>query len=464
MMISSYRQALEYLNGFDDPYLAALRDHGKQTWGLAKIRLLLERLGNPQLAYPTVHVAGTKGKGSTCAMIAQSLIESGLKTGLYTSPHLEDWRERIQVNCELIPYQDVTEVANDICRFTETIPGLSTFEVTTAMALFYFARKGVNVAVIEVGLGGRLDATTVVEPLVSVITNISLDHTQLLGNTLAEIAAEKAAIIKHRTVVVSAPQPPEAERVIVEQAAKMESSLILVGQDWHYTLDERTLSGLHITIREREGAQHTLNVKLPGDFQAENAATAYAALVELRAAGLPITDDDMQAGLAHVQWPGRFEVLQQDPLILLDSAHNPYSVGRLLTNLKAVAGSQKFIFVFGCMADKDIDSMVKELLPSAQQIIFTQAHNVRAALADELLNRARRITNDVTHTGEPATHNLTLTAIPDVQTAVRRAIANLRAGVALCVTGSLAVVGEARTYLLQTDALEKVGSGSDAQK
>src|SRR5574341_806749 len=271
----TYQQAFDYVHSFDDPYQAAIRDHGKQTWGLAGIRDLLARIGDPHRACPVIHVAGTKGKGSTAAFIAQGLIESGLKTGLYTSPHLEDWRERIQINRQLISEDAVAALVEDIQSHADAVPGLSAFEVTTALAFWRFAREGCDAAVIEVGLGGRLDATNVLEPLVAVITSISLDHTQLLGNTVAEIAAEKAAIIKPGVSVVSAPQTPEALSVIAGRATETGSRLTLVGRDWQAQRLSHNLSGSRALIGP-VGKLKEHQIGLAGHFQIENAATALA--------------------------------------------------------------------------------------------------------------------------------------------------------------------------------------------
>ncbi len=449
----SYQQALAYIHSFDDPYLAAIRDHGKQTWGLDGIRAMLDEIDNPHLAYPTLHVAGTKGKGSTCAFIAQALMASGLKTGLYTSPHLQDWRERIQINRTLIEEEALARLVEDAQPFLDGRP-LSAFEVTTALAFWHFAREGCDAAVIEVGLGGRLDATSVVEPIVAVITSLSLDHIQFLGDTLAQIAAEKAAIVKRSVPVVSAPQAAEAQTVIEEQATRMNSRLTLVGRDWHFEPICQTWQGSEALIGDgARTARYT--VGLPGTFQIENAAVALAALREARREGMPITEEGEAAGLANVEWPARLEVVAEHPRIVLDGAHNPYSIARLIESLGELrhdeaARGERLHIIFGCMSDKDVDGMLKALLPAAQRVIFTHADHPRAAEAADLLMRAEQIVTDARLVGAEWASQLGLSATGSTAEAIRGAQAGLRSHDTLCITGSLSIAGEARTLIKTT--------------
>lgn len=450
----TYQQALDYIHTFDDPYLAALRDHGKQTWGLEGVRALLARLGNPQRTYPILHVAGTKGKGSTCAFMAWGLMESGLKTGLYISPHLQDWRERIQVNGQPIGEDALARLVEDAQPYLEGLP-LSTFEVTTALALWHFAREHCDAAVVEVGLGGRLDATSVVEPIVAVITSLSLDHTQLLGNTLTEIAAEKAAIIKPGTPTVSAPQEAEAWAVIEARAREQGSRLVQVGRDWRYEIVQATWEGTEARIGA-DGAMQRYHIGLPGLFQVENATVALAALHEAARAGLPVTEAGCVTGLAKAVWPGRLERISHHPTVVLDGAHNPYSVRRLLESLKALLGDVRPTFVFGCMADKDAKGMLEALLPVARRVILTQADTGRAASPANLLTCAVEVVDRAREAGATWLADLALMTAPTVAEALRVALATLTAGDVLCVTGSLAVVGEARTVLVRAKTKQEI--------
>lgn len=444
-MTLTYDEALEAIHRFDDPYQRALRDHGKQTWGLRGIQALLEKIGDPQAAYPTIHIAGTKGKGSTAAFIAQGLIESGLKTGLYTSPHLQDWRERIQVDRELIPREALAALVEDLLPHTDDMP-LTAFEITTALAFWHFAREGCDAAVIEVGLGGRLDATNVITPLVSVITHISLDHTQLLGSTLPSITYEKAAIIKPGMPVVSAPQEGPAARLIEKTAEQEHSPLVRVGKDWWFKPVEMDWDG---TLAQMGTGDFKLPVEisLPGPFQVENAAVALAALNAAGQQGLPVTRPGRLDGLANTSWPGRLEVVRRDPHVILDSAHNVHSITQLVEALRALSTPEQAqgrrTFVFGCMADKDVEGMLRVLLSAAHRVILTRAEHARAASVDELLALASEISKNMP---------VELESAATTAEAVQLGLDKLAENDLLCITGSLSIAGEARDVLVDGSA------------
>lgn len=450
-MALTYEQALAYISSFDDPYLAAIRDHGKQTWGLDHIRARLRELGDPHLAYPTIHVAGTKGKGSTAAFITQALIESGLRTGLYVSPHLEDWRERISINREIISQAELALLVEDYQQVPTDQQGLSAFEVTTALAFWHFARQGCDIAVIEVGLGGRLDATSVVQPVVSVITNISLDHTQLLGDTLAQIAAEKAAIIKPGVPAVSGPQQPDALKVIEHAAAAGGSPLTVIGRDWEAQTLHMNWHGSTAAIGP-VGQTQEVRIGLPGAFQIENAAVAMAALKAAQAAGIPVQDDAVFRGISDLAWKGRLEAVQRSPLVVLDSAHNPYSIGRLVESLRDLDGYERLIFVFGCMADKHADAMLTTLVRVADCLIVTQASHARAATPEDLLQRAALIQEEGRRHGAAWADRIALLSAPHTSDAVRLALQQAQPADAICIAGSLALAGEARIVLLSDNS------------
>ncbi len=446
-MTLTYEAALDYIHSFDDPYRRAIREHGKQTWGLEGIRQVLEKLGNPHLAYPTIHIAGTKGKGSTAAFIAHGLIESGLKTGLYTSPPLQDWRERIQIDAGLIPREAVAALVEEFRPIVDDLP-LSEFEVTTALAFWHFAREGCDAAVIEVGLGGRLDATNIVQPSVVVITSISLDHTQLLGDTIAEIAGEKAAIIKKGVPVVSTSQDPAAKRVISERADEEGSKLTLLGRDWFVEPRQMTWDGSLIMVGDKRH-KIAVEIRLPGVVQVENAAVALAALNEAAYAGLPVTRQGRLDGLAKAWWPGRLEVVRRDPMVVLDSAHNPYSVDRLIESLDTLddtPGTLHPVFVFGCMADKDLNKMLASLLYSARRVVLTRADHDRAAEIDTLSGEASAILTNARKNGEQWPDKVEVQIAPTVGEAVSLALENIGADDLVCITGSLSVAGEARDW------------------
>jgi dihydrofolate synthase/folylpolyglutamate synthase len=342
------------------PYLESLEKFGINL-GLDRIKVLLERLGNPHQKFKSIHVAGTNGKGSTCAMLASILKEAGYKVGLYTSPHLFDYRERIKINGKDIPKREFTRIIERIrkrirSRNREETP--TVFEVLTAAAFTYFAEQKVEYAVIEVGMGGRLDATNVITPLVAIITNIDLEHTAILGRTLAKVAAEKAAIIKPRVPVITAETKPEALRVIKHNADKNRSLLIQVGS-----------------------VQEGLKTNLIGEHQKVNAACAVAAV---RLANIAANKQAILRGLKMVSWPGRFQVLSRKPLTIVDGAHNPAGIKVLVETLKQQFPGKKFTFIFGTQEDKDLASMLSLLRPLAKKIVITHSSHQNAANKDSI--------------------------------------------------------------------------------
>lgn len=423
--------AIDYIYALVNYEIAKPETIPPDAWDLQTTHNLLTLLGNPHQAYPTIHVAGTKGKGSTAAFIAQVLQESGLRTGLYTSPHLMDFRERIQVNRTWISPESFITLVNDLKPHVPQVPGLTWFEALTGLAFWHFAREQCDVAVIEVGLGGRLDATNVIRPIVSVITNLSMDHIQLLGNTLSEIAVEKAATIKPGVPIVSAPQRPEAEEVLSNTATERGSRLSFVGREWKYTINVLSLKGTEITVTH-QGEHHHYQLGMLGSVQVENSTLALAALAEAERAGIPITNDARQRGLANMQWPGRLQIVRHEPLVIVDSAHNPHSVQRLVSDLHALVGHRPLTFILGFMADKDIDGMLTTLLPAAKRVILTHADHPRAVAIEELHQRVEAVGG-----------NTPSAAIPAIAEAVKHTLAEAHLNDAICIMGSLAVVGEA---------------------
>ncbi len=373
---TQYNQALDYLYSFVDYSLKHISELAKAEFNLDRMFALMEELGNPQKKYPIIHVAGTKGKGSVAALCASALKAAGYKTGLYTSPHLWDYVERIQISGEPISHQQLIELVEKIKPAVAKIPKLTTFEITTALGLLAFAENDVSAAVIEVGLGGRLDATNIVTPKVSVITSLSYDHMAVLGNTLAEIAGEKAGIIKEGIPVVSAPQVEEALEVLKRVAKEKNSPLILVGEDVKFERLTSSLDGQSLSIRD-ELRHLTINLQLPllGSHQIENAAIAYAALKTSR---IPISEEAIQQGFAQAKWPARFEVLHRTPPVVIDSAHNRDSARRLRETLDEYFPEVPVILIFCALEDKDISGMLEELKPRLECVVATQADHPRA--------------------------------------------------------------------------------------
>jgi dihydrofolate synthase/folylpolyglutamate synthase len=387
----AYNQALDYLYSFVDYSLKHTSELVKAEFNLGRMRDLMALLGNPETKYPILHVAGTKGKGSTSALMASALKAGGYLTGLYTSPHLQDFCERIQVNGEQIPHDDFANLVEEIKPAVEKIPFITTFELTTALAFLYFAKRGVNAAVIEVGLGGRLDATNIITPIVSVITSLSLDHTAVLGNTLALIAGEKAGIIKPGVPVVTSPQKDEALQVLVKVARDLSSELMQVGRDWMFKAGSTSLEGQDLEVWSKNGKMIKLHIRLLGIHQVQNAATAYAGLNAARAAGLNLTDDQIRTGFAESFWPARFEIVRRDPPVILDSAHNQDSAIKLRQTLDEFFPGRKVILIFGASEDKDVASMFEEWKTCLNLIITTRADHPRALDPETLSELARKI-------------------------------------------------------------------------
>jgi len=398
----AYQAALDYLFSFIDFSRTHQQNLAPEKFDLSRMRALMNALGNPEQNYNIIHVAGTKGKGSVSAFCASVLQEAGLNTGLYTSPHLKDFEERIQINREVISQAALVNLVEEIKPFVAAIPRLTTFEISTALAFWYFARKGVDIAVIEVGLGGRLDATNVVTPLVSVITSISRDHTFVLGNSLSAIATEKGGIIKPGIPVVLAPQRPEPRERITEIAAERGCSLIQVGRDYKFSIKSRSLNGQVFSLwrtSDQKKDPTRLEIALLGDHQVENAATAYGTLQTVKEAGINISEETIRQGMAKTTWAARFEILQRDPPVIIDAAHNPYSARALRNTLDQYYPDKPMILITGMSADKDIQGMIEAWLPRTAHIITTQSGHPRAIPPEELAEEIRALT-DVPVTAE----------------------------------------------------------------
>jgi dihydrofolate synthase/folylpolyglutamate synthase len=434
----NYNQAEDYLNTFTNYEQIPGITYASSDYSLRHVEELLARMGNPESAATTIHIAGTKGKGSVAAMIAQVLSGSGYKTGLYTSPHLHTLRERISVDGSFISEIEFAAAMAEIKPFIESMKEdtslrqLTYFEALTALAFAYFKKKQVDVQVLEVGLGGRLDATNVTKPVVCIITPISMDHTQILGNSLEEIAREKAGIIKPGCWVVLSPQPAEAASAINDICREKKAKVVRVGNDitWYKTNGDLHHQSLLIEVRTNK---YQVNIPLLGDFQLENTATAVAALEILAGEGFTISPTDITQGLTRVKWPGRFHILRENPIVLVDGAHNVASIRGLVSNIKNYFNYRRVFLVFGTSCDKDIPGIIDELVALSPQVIVTQTEHSRAAalstLAAEFNKRGIEPEIKVTVT-EAISHALALADRKDI----------------ICVTGSLFVVAEALDY------------------
>jgi dihydrofolate synthase/folylpolyglutamate synthase len=403
--------------------LLALRggEHAGMRPGLERIEGLLQALGNPERRYTLAQVGGTNGKGSVAAMLAAMLRADGRRVGLYTSPHLVSFRERIRVNGEAIGEDDVADgfdaIATLVARLDATM-----FEATTALALDHFAREAVDVAVLEVGLGGRLDATTVGTPAVTALARIDLDHQEVLGPTLAAIAGEKAAIIRSG-VAVSAAQAPAAADVLIARAAAVGVPLLMEGRELSVRVAARDRNGQVIDCAGPGWHLDRLDLSLLGVYQPSNALVALAA-----ARVLGVSDAAAREGLARARWPGRFEVLRaRDRVVVLDGAHNPAGAHALARSLAEWFGDTPITLVFGALRDKDARGMLQALIPRIRRLILTASSSPRAATPDAL--RAQVPEGAVVELAASAREALALAA-RDPRTPI------------LCIAGSLSLLGD----------------------
>ena len=397
-MALTYAEALDYLDSFVDYERRIPGQAARTEFSTDNIARFLNELGSPQLSYPTLHVAGTKGKGSVSAFAESILRASGLKTGLYTSPHMVEVRERIRLGGEMIPEEDFASLLSDILPLLERereargsppedsgIRRLTYFEILTYLAFEHFRRSRVDAAVIEVGMGGRLDATNVVEPAACAVTNVSFDHTRELGGTLREIAAEKAGILKNGVPVVVERQRPEALAAIETRARELGCPLVRLGREVSFRGSWREFE-----VRTPRGACEGLRSSLMGAHQVENAACAVALVEEAAArAGWKVSPGAVRRALSSTEWPGRMEIFSERPRVFLDGAHNVESLRVALRTAREEGGGGELVVVFGASSDKDTRGMLRLLDSSADEVIFTTSGHARAEDPAMLVRVAR---------------------------------------------------------------------------
>lgn len=420
----TYSAAIEYLYG--------LQKHGIKL-GLETMRALLGRIGHPERRFRTLHIGGTNGKGSTAAMAAAILQASGLRVGLYTSPHLVEFRERIRVNGEMIPEESVADLTGQLRGAAPDELPPTFFEVTTAMALLHFAAARVHVAVLEVGLGGRFDATNVVEPMACAITTIALDHQEYLGRTQEAIAFEKAGIIKPSVPVVIGRMGREAGGVISRLAQERQAPLRRLGCEFFVEGDSPERFTYHGVTRTFEA----LKCGLAGRHQLDNAGCALALLEAAGEVAAPIDDTAVREGLQSVMWEGRLELIEDYPKVLLDGAHNPAAAASLAGYLQEYlvrSPDSRIILVWGMMRDKDHRGFIEPLLPLVSEIVLTQAGLARSATVQELRGALPEWRRPIGEARFP---------VEALMTAKTQA----RSGDLICVTGSLMLLGDLKAAL-----------------
>lgn len=430
--MTTYTKALDYI--YD------LTKYGIKL-GLKNINYLLYLLGEPHKKLKIIHVAGTNGKGSTCSLISSILQSSGYKVGLYTSPHLVDFTERIKINHKSISRKKVSELLERIKPSIKKVANTSYyghptfFEVITSMAFLYFFEEQIDFLVLEVGLGGRLDATNVCEPLISVITHIDYDHMDKLGNSLEEIAREKGGIIKPEGIVISSKQYEEAYNEIKKIANKKNSLIYSTGKEINYKIVKSDINGVIFDLKGIYHNYKNLHTPLLGRHQADNATTAITTIEALKIKGLNISEKAIRDGLEKVKWVGRLEIIQNNPTLILDGGHNPNGVKIMQQSLVEIFSYHRLILVIAIFADKDYKKMIQILAPTADFIIATKVKSPRATPPQIIAKEAVQYIDK---------NKIIVTeSIPQ---AIRCALSNSKKDDLICITGSLYAVGEAKRY------------------
>ncbi|MCX5854262.1 MAG: bifunctional folylpolyglutamate synthase/dihydrofolate synthase [Deltaproteobacteria bacterium] len=406
---------LEYLDGLNSANIRL---------GLGPVSRLLDRLNNPHKTYGSVLIGGTNGKGSIAAMVASVLEKGGIRVGLYTSPHLTDIRERIRVNGRMITREEMISCVEDVRK--EVSEDITYFECLTAVAFLHFCRVRIHVAVLEVGMGGRLDATNVVKPLVSVISNISLDHRNHLGNSLAAIACEKGGIIKNKGVCITAAKQTQVVNILEDICMQRRATLFMLGRDMKVRMNRDGTFNYRGIWKDYEN----LICSLKGRHQIENAALAIGAVESMREKGFEMDDEAVWGGIRSTKWEGRLEILQHEPMVLIDGAHNPAGISTLCRALETEFSYKRLIFIFGVLNDKDYGSMLKRIAPLTDRLIITRPQTERATPPGEILPVALRY------------NHRNVEVIENSRDALKRALSLANLNDLICVAGSLYLVGE----------------------
>lgn len=443
--ISTFPNAVRYLLERTDYERMRTVRYDEKTFKLDRMKRLLNEMGNPHEQVKMVHVGGTVGKGATVAMIASILQGCGYAVGMYTSPHVTDIRERIAINGQWIGRTEFTDLSKEVARAAEKMDFEPTFfELITAIAFKHFAEQAVDIAVIEVGLGGRLDSTNVIRPEVSVITTIDYDHTHLLGRTLDKIAKEKAGIFKRGVPAFTVEQHPLAEQTLKNAAEEVGAPLKIINKDIEYSFRFGATEDLgphtRVCLITQNNQYMHLPVPLPGEHQALNCALALATVDALKGAGFTIPESQLHEGLAKTSLPGRMELVWNQPRILVDGAHNAAAVGALMRCVGAHVPYDSMVCIFGCCEDKDISAMLEKVALGGDKIIFTKAKsNARAADPEELHRRFVEKSGKMSQVAR---------SLPEALDLASRAVGR---DDLIVVTGSFYLVGDCKKYLSELD-------------
>jgi len=432
-MIHTYEDALSWIHG-------RLRLGMKP--GLARMEWMMKRLGHPEEKIKTIHVAGTNGKGSTVSYIRNMLQEAGYRVGTFTSPYIETFNERISVNGKPISNEEIVSLLKVIKPLVDELEGTelggpTEFEVITAMSLYYFGENpDIDFVIMEVGLGGKLDSTNVITPLVSIITSIGFDHMNILGDTIEKITGEKAGIIKQNVPVVSAVEQQEAIEVIKAKAKEENSQLYQLGQDF-YILDHQHNNGESFTLKADNQTFHNLTISMKGTHQVRNASLAVMAINILKNSEIvQIENHELATGLEKTKWIGRFEEVSNEPLVILDGAHNPEGIKSLVDTIQVHLKEKEIHIIFSALHDKKLDTMIRQLEAVAHNLTFTTFDFPRAASSRELYENSSK---DENFAMDDNWKDAVKTGI-DIVTAEKNAV--------LVITGSLYFISEVRGFLL----------------
>ncbi len=441
--IRTYRSAIKWLNSHTNYETMIRASYNATNFNLSRMQRILAGVGNPHKTVRCVHIAGTKGKGSTCAMIAAMAEQAGYKVGLYTSPHFVELRERITINGQMI---SEAEFARHMAKLASVVKRLQPeqptfFELVTAIGFMHFAAHEVDLAVLETGLGGRLDSTNVCKPEVCGITNISYDHVAQLGNTLEKIAEEKAGIFKPGVPVICAPQPPNVAKVFKRVAEKVGCDLKFVQDDLEFSFrfESSRAAGPHIRVCMTAPNSRFEHVRVPllGEHQAYNLGVALGMVDALRSRGFDIREDHAMDGLMNVRVQGRLEVVRDAPQTVLDAAHNAASIAALMHAIGQNITYDSMVVIFGCSVDKDIDGMLNQLQLGADKVIFTSNGSARSADPKELYTRFAEKSSKMAQVA------------PDLEEAYRIAKTCVTRDDLICITGSVYLVGHAKRLLAE---------------
>jgi len=433
-----YKESVNYIFGHTNYEMIPRVPHTEAQYDLRRVYEMLERIGNPHRKARALHVTGTNGKGSTAAMLSSVLTAAGFITGLYTSPHLITMRERFRVDGQMIEESEVAEVMSRLRPEIEAVNEsgaygkLTVFEILTGLCFAYFSDKDCHFQVMEVGMGGRFDATNVIQPEICCLTSISLDHTEVLGDTVTKIAAEKAGIIKPGCTVVSHPQTEEADKVIRETCREKGVDLIRVGKDVTVHSLGHDLDHQELEVKGRLNS-YRISIPLLGQYQLDNTAAAVAGIEVLIEKGVKISTESLLRGLAGVDFPGRMQIIHRNPLVVVDGGHNPGAAQRLKEAVTEYFKPENSILIIGISNDKDIAGIVRELSPVFKQVIATRADNPRA-------------TSPALLAAEFTKYGIEAQVTENVFQALSKALAIAQGDDLVCATGSLFVVGEAIGY------------------